>query len=78
MLVGLFRWREARSSDVWKLLWNQVCLSATTGIDMDVEQLLQGLIWVALATVAEVPTVVFVWLNLNRAHAALLLSYRLC
>ncbi|KZV75857.1 hypothetical protein PENSPDRAFT_748266 [Peniophora sp. CONT] len=48
MLVGLFRWREARTSDVWKLLWNQ------------------GLIWLALATIAEVPTVVFVWLNLNQ------------
>ncbi|VDB92260.1 unnamed protein product [Peniophora sp. CBMAI 1063] len=48
MLGGLFRWREARSSDVWRLLWNQ------------------GLVWLALATVAEVPTVVFVWLNLNQ------------
>ena len=28
--------------------------------------LYQGLIWLALATIAEVPTVVFIWLNLNR------------
>ncbi|KZV75856.1 hypothetical protein PENSPDRAFT_646897 [Peniophora sp. CONT] len=48
MLVGLFRWREARSSGLWKIMWHQ------------------GLIWLALATIAEVPTVVFVWLNLNQ------------
>ena len=30
-----------------------------------VETRVQGLIWLALAVIAEVPTVVFLWLNLN-------------
>ena len=35
--------------------------------------LFKGLIWLALATIAEVPTVVFLWLNLNRERCVYLI-----
>ncbi|KZV75845.1 hypothetical protein PENSPDRAFT_731511 [Peniophora sp. CONT] len=50
MLIGLLRWRDARRASGG--IWRVLWN--------------QGLIWLALATIAEVPSMVFVWLNLNR------------
>ncbi|KZV74187.1 hypothetical protein PENSPDRAFT_732423 [Peniophora sp. CONT] len=54
MLVGLYRWRNAHGSGVWKLLWKQ------------------GLLWLALAAAAELPTIIILTLNVDDALHQLL------
>ena len=65
MLTGLLRMRRETSggSSLWRFLWRQVrlCLFSPAVILLDSIMRIsvhQGLIWLLLATTAEVPTVV--------------------
>ena len=65
MLAGLVRRREARRFGLWQVLWKQVRTSPSHCVIAYVKWRLQGLVWIFIASVAEIPSVIFLKLNLN-------------
>jgi hypothetical protein len=67
-LAGLSRWKDARAyrASVWQFLWGQVCMHPDFS-PLKALMYSQGIMWIALALLVEIPAVVFVWLDLNRA-----------
>lgn len=61
MLIGLLRHANRRSAGLWKLLYQQVSSNRSASHDSNAD-LLQCIIWIALATLAEIPPVVSAFL----------------
>jgi hypothetical protein len=85
MLIGLLRMRRETSggSHLGHFLWRQVrlCLFSPAVIPPDSLMRIsvhQGLIWLLLATIAEVPTVVCLVILLNCSFSLIAISHLRC